>query len=387
MNPRDAQTRAENVGSFLRTPEALRAASSRAPGPEAAAVLDAAVLDVLKLQREAGVDVVTDGELRRSNWADTPDFLDCFDKVPGNTGGLRWRGGENTPAGGHAAAYDTVARRVAGAKRLGDRSAQYAFLAQHADVRTKFTLPAPSYHRRYWWAEVSGAVYSSAEEYLTEIRDALREVVDQVVALGCDYIQLDAPNYGSLCDPDNRARLAAAGVDINAQIAFDAALDSSLFAGLTGVTSAVHVCRGNAPGGRWHSAGGYGAISAQLFPQLAVDRLLLEYDTERAGTFGPLADIPSGVTAVLGLLTTKSGDLEAESAVRERIAEAATVKPLHELALSTQCGFASVAGGNVVTPEQQLAKLKLVATVARDTWPAEPAAGLWKSEFIESPAL
>ena len=89
MNPRDAQTRAENVGSFLRTPEALRAASSRAPGPEAAAVLDAAVLDVLKLQREAGVDVVTDGELRRSNWADTPDFLDCFDKVPGNTGGLR----------------------------------------------------------------------------------------------------------------------------------------------------------------------------------------------------------------------------------------------------------------------------------------------------------
>ena len=373
MNPRDAQTRAENVGSFLRSPEALRAAASRTPGPEAVAVLDAAVLDVLKLQREAGVDVVTDGELRRSNWADTPDFLDCFDKIAGNTGGLRWRGGENSPSGGHAAAYDTVARRVADAKRLGSRSAQYAFLAEHADVRTKFTLPAPSYHRRYWWEEVSGTVYRSAEEYLTEIRDALREVVDQVVALGCDYIQLDAPNYGSLCDPDNRARMEAAGVDINAQIAFDAALDSSLFASLSGVTSAVHVCRGNAPGGRWHSAGGYGAISAQLFPQLTVDRLLLEYDTERAGTFGPLADVPSGVTAVLGLLTTKSGDLEDESAVRERIAEAATVKPLDELALSTQCGFASVAGGNVVTSEQQFAKLELVVKVARATWSTEPA--------------
>jgi len=370
MNPRDAQTRAENVGSFLRSPEALRAAASRDPDPEAAAVLDAAVLDVIKLQRAAGVDIVTDGELRRSNWADTPDFLDCFDKIAGNTGGLRWRGGESSPAGGHAAAYDTVARRVADAKRLGDRSAQYAFLAENAGVRTKFTLPAPSYHRRYWWEEVSGAVYSSAEEYLTEIRDALREVVDQVVALGCDYIQLDAPNYGSLCDPDNRGRMEAAGADINAQLAFDAALDSSLFAGLSGVTSAVHVCRGNAPGGRWHSAGGYGAISAQLFPQLAVDRLLLEYDTERAGTFGPLADVPSGVTAVLGLLTTKSGDLEDEAVVRERIAEAATVKPLDELALSTQCGFASVAGGNVVTPEQQLAKLELVANVARATWPA-----------------
>ena len=371
MNPRDAQTRAENVGSFLRSPEALRAAKSG--GPDAIAVLDAAVLDVIKLQREGGLDIVTDGELRRSNWADTPDFLDCFDKTAGNTGGLRWRGGENTPSGGHAAAYDTVARRVAGAKRLGDRSAQYAFLAEHADgARTKFTLPAPSYHRRYWFAGVSGAVYGNAEEYLSEIRDALREVVDQVIALGCDYVQLDAPNYGSLCDPGHRAWLESEGVDIDAQIAFDAALDSSLFDGLTGVTSAVHVCRGNAPGGRWHSAGGYGAISAQLFPKLAVDRLLLEYDTERAGTFGPLADVPSGVTAVLGLLTTKSGDLEDEPAVRERIAEAATVKSLDELALSTQCGFASVAGGNVVTPEQQLAKLELVAKVARATWPQKP---------------
>lgn len=174
------------------------------------------MLDVIKLQREAGVDIVTDGELRRSNWADTPDFLDCFDKIAGNTGGLRWRGGASSPAGGHPAAYDTVARRVADAKRLGDRSAQYAFLAEHADVRTKFTLPAPSYHRRYWWGEVSRAVYGSAEEYLTEIRDALREVVDQVVALGCDYVQLDAPNYGSLCDPDHRAWLESEGADIDA---------------------------------------------------------------------------------------------------------------------------------------------------------------------------
>jgi len=371
LNSRDSQTRAETVGSLLRSPDALRAAASRGPGDLPVIddpVLDAAVLDAIKLQRDAGVDVITDGELRRSNWADTPDFLDCFDKIAGNTGGLRWRGGENTPAGGHAAAYDTVARRVATAKRLGDRTAQYAFLAEHANMRTKFTLPAPSYHRRYWWQEVSGTVYGSAEEYLTEIRDALREVVDRVVELGCDYIQLDAPNYGSLCDPDNRARMADAGVDVDAQIAFDAGLDSSLFDGITGVTRAVHVCRGNAPGGRWHSTGGYGAISAQLFPKLDVDRLLLEYDTERAGAFGPLADVPSGVVAVLGLLTTKSGDLEDESAVRDRIAEAATIKPLDELAVSTQCGFASVASGNPITPEQQARKLELVARVARVTW-------------------
>src|ERR1700735_1947080 len=161
MNPRDAQTRAETVGSLLRSPEALRAATSRDPGDGPVVddpVLDAAVLDAIKLQQDSGVDIITDGELRRSNWADTPDYLDCFDKIAGNTGGLRWRGGENTPAGGHAAAYDTVARRVADAKRRGDRSAQYAFLAEHADgARTKFTLPAPSYHRRYWFADVSGA--------------------------------------------------------------------------------------------------------------------------------------------------------------------------------------------------------------------------------------
>jgi 5-methyltetrahydropteroyltriglutamate--homocysteine methyltransferase len=368
MSPRDSQIRAETVGSLLRSPAALRAARSGDQGDTA--VLDAAVLDAIKLQQDAGVDVITDGELRRSNWADTPDFLDCFDKIAGNTGGLRWRGGADSPAGGHAAAYDTVARRVSAATRLGDRSAQYAFLAGHAGLPAKFTLPAPSYHRRYWWPEVSGAVYDSAEEYLTEIRDALREVVDQVVALGCRYIQLDAPNYGSLCDPDFRARLAAAGVDADAQLDFDAALDSSLFDGLSGVTRAVHVCRGNAPGGRWHSSGGYGAISARLFPRLAVDRLLLEYDTERAGAFGPLADVPPGVTAVLGLLTTKYGGLEDEAAVRARIAEAATVKPLDELAVSTQCGFASVAAGNPVTPDQQLAKLRLVATLARTAWPS-----------------
>src|ERR1700752_4660290 len=129
MNPRDAQTRAETVGSLLRSPDALRAGASRAPDDAAVVanpVLDAAVLDAIKLQQDAGVDIITDAELRRSNWADTPDFLDCFDKIAGNTGGLRWRGGENTPAGGHAAAYDTVARRVATARRLGARAAPYA---------------------------------------------------------------------------------------------------------------------------------------------------------------------------------------------------------------------------------------------------------------------
>ena len=175
----------------------------------------------------------------------------------------------------------------------------YLVLARYARARTKYTMPAPSYHRRYWSAEHAAGVYDSAEEYLTEVRDFQRSVVDRLISLGCDYIQLDAPNYGSLCDPDTRAAMRAAGRDADAELAFDAELDSSLFDGTSGVTTALHVCRGNGPGGAWHSAGGYGVISAALFPKLAFSRLLLEYDSDRAGGFEPLADVRDGTVVVL----------------------------------------------------------------------------------------
>ncbi len=261
-------------------------------------------------------------------------------------------------------------RRVATAPRTGDMAAEYAFLARYAQSRTKFTMPAPSYHRRYWSPTASQAAgYASPEEFLTEIRDYLRSVAHTLIDLGCDYIQLDAPNYGSLCDPDTTAAMREAGRDPDAELEFDAALDSSLFDGLSGVISALHVCRGNGPAGAWHSAGGYGAISARLFPRLAVDRLLLEYDSDRAGGFEPLADTREGTAVVLGLLTTKAPQLEYDADVLARIEEAARFKPLAELALSTQCGFASVPVANPVTPEAQRAKLELVVRLARQVWP------------------
>jgi 5-methyltetrahydropteroyltriglutamate--homocysteine methyltransferase len=231
-------------------------------------------------------------------------------------------------------------------------------------------MAAPSYHRRYWSPEHSRAAYGSAEEYLTEVRDYLREVVDRLVRLGCDYLQLDAPNYGSLCDPDTRAAMTAAGRDIDAEIAFDAELDNSLLSELPGVTTALHICRGNGPGGAWHSAGGYSVISGALFPRLTFSRLLLEYDSDRAGGFEPLNDVRPGTTVVLGLLTTKSEDLDDEDDVAARIAEAGKLKPLSELALSTQCGFASVPSKNPVTPAGQRSKLEMVARLAHRTWAA-----------------
>lgn len=373
MNFSDDATRAETVGSLLRGEAVVRAA--RRAGPADGAVLDDAAIDAIKLQEEIGLDVVTDGEVRRVAWAQTPRFLDAFAATTGRAA-LNWRGAidghSGVPAGEagqRPAGYPAVVSRISTASRTGDMTADYAFLARYARTRAKFTMPAPSYHRRYWSDQHSQAVYDSCEEYLTEIRDYLREVVDKLVSLGCDYVQLDAPNYGSLCDPDTREKMAADGRDLDAELAFDAELDSSLLRGVSGVTSALHVCRGNGPGGAWHSAGGYGAISAALFGRLEFSRLLLEYDSDRAGTFAPLADVPDGTVVVLGLLTTKSNRPDNEAEVAERITEAAHYKPLDELALSTQCGFASVPIANPVTPEGQRAKLEMVVRLARRMWP------------------
>jgi len=372
VNDRDDATRAETVGSLLRDDAVVRAA--RRGGPADAAVLDDAARDAIKLQEDIGLDVITDGEVRRVAWAQTTRFLDAFAATTGR-GALNWRGASEGQSGapasdpGRPAGYPAVVRRVATAPRIGDMTDEYAFLARYARARTKYTMPAPSYHRRYWSPAHSSGVYDSAEEYLTEIRDFLRTVVDRLASLGCDYIQLDAPNYGSLCDPDTRAAMRAEGRDPDAELAFDAELDSSLFDGVSGVTTALHVCRGNGPGGAWHSAGGYGAISSALFPKLAFSRLLLEYDSDRAGGFEPLADVRDGTVVVLGLLTTKSDKLESEDDVTARITEATEYKPLSELALSTQCGFASVPVANPVTPAVQRAKLELVASLARRTWP------------------
>jgi 5-methyltetrahydropteroyltriglutamate--homocysteine methyltransferase len=357
--------RADTVGSLLRPYELLAARRWLAEGtvpPERVRELeDVAVLAAVRLQEGSGLDVVTDGEMRRGGWSVSTEILDGFEPRPGGPG-LTWRG-EGPPLR-QGRGYPTVVRQLSRRRGLAD---EYAFLAQHARVRPKLCMPAPSYHRRFWYAKHSAAAYPTCEEFLVAVRDLLREDVAELVALGCDYIQLDAPNYGSLCDVEHRQKLQAGGHDLDGELAFDVQLDSSLFEGFTGITRALHVCRGNAAG-KWHSTGGYATIAEQLFPGLEVDVLLLEYDSDRAGDFAPLRCIPKGVVAVLGLVTTKTGALEDADAIEARIAEAARVKPLEELALSPQCGFASVAAGNPVTPDEQRAKLELVGRVAHRVW-------------------
>jgi len=194
----------------------------------------------------------------------------------------------------------------------------------------------------------------------------------KVAALGGDYVQMDAPNYAQWhVDPDNRQAFESWGHDMAAELVTDAEIDNEAFEGVGGMTRAIHICRGNAPGGRWLANGGYGHVAGTVFPRLTnYDRLLLEYDTPRAGDFGPLRQVRPGVQVVLGLLTTKQGALEDGALVERRIREAAGLVPLERLALSPQCGFASGEAGNPLTPEQQEAKLRLIGTVARRIWPA-----------------
>jgi 5-methyltetrahydropteroyltriglutamate--homocysteine methyltransferase len=377
--------RADVVGSLLR-PDALRRARQGAREgrvtPEALrAAEDDAVREAIALQEGAGLDVVTDGELRRASWVITIPLredatarppLGGFEFLPADPG---WWSLWKEPDGRRAQVWTNptrpfITRPIEVARDVvGD---EYAFLRANARARTKFTIPSPSWHRIFWHPEYSRAAYPTPEDFLHAIARYLREhVVPRIVALGGDYIQMDAPNYAQWhVDGENRAAFEAWGHDMAAELVADAEIDDSVFEGVRGVTRAIHICRGNAPGGRWLANGGYEAIAGQVFPRLTrYDRLLLEYDTPRAGDFGPLGHVRADATVVLGLLTTKQGALEDGAAVEARIREAARRIPLDRLALSPQCGFASGEAGNPLTPTQQAAKLRQVGAVARRVWP------------------
>lgn len=385
MRTGQARARSDVVGSLLR-PAYLRdarreAREGRLGAAELRAVEDRAVREAIALQERAGLDVITDGELRRQSWVVTIPLreegaahapLTGYEFLPSEPG---WWSLWKEPDGRRATVWTAPTRpfvtRPLGVARdvVAD---EYAFLRANAHRRTKFTIPAPSWHRIFWHPEYSRAAYATCEAFLHAVADYLRtEVVAKLIALGCDYIQMDAPNYAQWhVDAENRAAFEAWGHDMAAELVADAEIDDRVFAGVRGVTRAIHICRGNAPGGRWLADGGYERIASEVFPRLGnYDRLLLEYDTPRAGDFSPLRQVRPEAEVVLGLLTTKRGGLEDAAAVEARIREAARYLPLDRLALSPQCGFASGEAGNPLTPEEQGAKLRRVAEVARTVWP------------------
>ena len=377
--------RADVVGSLLR-PEYLREARDVArtgslDAGELHGLEDKAVLEAIALQESAGIEAITDGEFRRTGWiafipmVDDPLFeapVSGFEFLSAASGwrGL-WKTGAGDPADTSALPPEEpfVTRRLQVERDIvGD---EYSFLKANAKARAKYTIPAPSWSRIFWHPEYSTDAYPTSDDFIEDIARLTREhIVDRLVELGCDYIQLDAPNYAQWhIDPDNRAVFEEHGHDMAHELVADAELDNMVFEGLNGVTRAMHMCRGNAPGGMWAATGGYEAISSEVFPRLTnLDRLLLEYDTDRAGGFAPLVDVLPDHQVVLGLVTTKDGTLENPDDVVARIEEATEHVPLDRLAVSPQCGFASGEIARTMTLEEQEAKLRLVGEVARRVW-------------------
>jgi methionine synthase II (cobalamin-independent) len=377
--------RADVVGSLLRPEylhEARAAAREGSIGQDELRVAeDRAVLEAIALQEDAGIEAITDGEYRRTGWIafipmiDDPLFeapVSGFEFLKAASGwrGL-WKTGAGEPADTSALPPEEpfVTRRLQVERDIvGD---EFAFLQEHATARAKYTIPAPSWSRIFWHPEHSIDAYPTSDEFIEDVARLTREhIVERLVELGCEYIQLDAPNYAQWhIDPGNRAAFEEHGHDMAHELVADAELDNMVFDGLTGVTRAMHMCRGNAPGGMWAATGGYEVISKEVFPRLTnLDRLLLEYDSDRAGGFEPLADVPPGHQVVLGIVTTKDGALEDPDELVRRVEEATEYVPLDRLALSPQCGFASGEIARTMTIDEQAAKLRLVGEVARRVW-------------------
>lgn len=359
--------RAEHVGSLLRPPELLDARTGISEGrttiDQLRAIEDQAILSLLQRQRDLGLDVVSDGELRRASWL--TDLAEAVDGFTESRIMLDWKG----PGG----ATEPTTGRVAEGKLRKTRmltAFETPFLKQRADGPFKVTLPAPS---NFMFASfkpgVTDRVYANRAALLNDLVSIIRDEVRWLVAEGVAYIQFDAPYYSHYLDAHQRDRLKAQGVDPDEELARAIAGDNAAFAGVprAGTTYALHVCRGNNQS-RWYTEGAYDAIAERLFGTLDVDAFLLEYDDGRSGGFEPLRLVPKGKCVVLGLVSTKQPALESPELLRRRIAEAATYMPLEDLAISPQCGFASVAKGNLMTESEQWRKLELVVQTARDVW-------------------
>ena len=332
--------RAEQVGSLLRPPELLAARSAYAGGrideAELRAREDAAIRDAVGRQRDIGMDVFADGEMRRASWL--TGMNDAVDGFEADSVLLEWHG----PGGG---VEKTTAKIVGGRlrKRQMLTAHEVPLLQALGATPFKITLPAPSnFIPTGFKPGVTDRHYEDRDALLADLVAIVRDDVQWLAAQGVRYIQLDAPFYSHYLDPQHREAMRQSGGDPDADFEAAIAGDNAALAGVSrnDVTLAVHVCRGNSRS-RWYTEGGYDVIAEKLFARLDVDRFLLEYDTERSGTFEPLRLVPQGKDVVLGLVTTKEPRLERQDDLRRRIDDAARYVPLEHLALSPQCGFAS----------------------------------------------
>ncbi|WP_250213962.1 5-methyltetrahydropteroyltriglutamate--homocysteine S-methyltransferase [Acrocarpospora catenulata] len=364
--------RADHVGSLLRPESLLRARDAFRQGDSTAAELraaeDEAIREVVRAQRDAGLQSATDGEFRRASWH--MDFIYRLGGVTQATDELitvRFRNEQEELE------FAPPALRVAEPIRLTETifADDFTFLRDNAPegITPKLTIPSPNMvHYRGGPASIDQAVYPDLEEFWNDLAAAYNEEVHRLAALGCRYLQFDDTSLAYLNDPAQRAEIAARGDDADhLHLRYIKQINAALANRPEGLRVTTHMCRGNFRSS-WAAEGGYDFVAEALFGELAVDGFFLEFDDERSGGFEPLRFVPKDKHVVLGLITTKRGQLESKDELKRRIEEASKFIDLDQLCLSPQCGFSSTVEGNVLTHEEQFAKLRLIVETAQEVW-------------------
>lgn len=356
--------RSDVVGSLLR-PTYLKQArdrheKGRISDADFKRVEDRAVDEAIALQVRTDMEVVTDGEMRRyAFYGHLIDAVEGFDRLGGWAIPFRNEQGE-----------ELVLSRPVVVSRLRRKrplcAEEFTYLRACTDRPAKTTLISAQQAAAYYDSHKSQSAYPKIENYLADLVDILREEVQELIRLGCTYIQIDSPQYTALLDPALREGYRQRGNDPDRLLDLSIELDNAVIGEHPGIVFGLHLCRGNNQS-KFYAEGDYGPI-AKVFRDTRFQRFLLEYDDERSGGFEPLRQVPEDRTVVLGLVSSKKGVLEKKEELKRRIASAARIVPLERLALSPQCGFASTMEGNLLTVADQEAKLRLVAETAREVW-------------------
>jgi len=361
--------RADHVGSLIRPDGLIKAREAAEKGTLPAAELmriqHEAIRGVVRLQQELGLRLVTDGEYNRHSWQ--RDFLLKIGNVKNMPSRLTVRFHSAAGARDHSPPSLQVVGKLS--RPAGIFVDDFKFLASVAQATPKLTIPSPTIvHFRGGRDAIDAKAYPEMEAFYDDLAAVYRAEIADLAAAGCRYLQIDEVNLAYLCDPELRRQVANIGEDPATLPKTYAKLLNAVVAGKPAdMTVCMHLCRGNFAGA-WIAEGGYEPVAELLFNEINVDGYFLEYDTARAGSFAPLRYLPKGKIAVLGLVTTKSPKLETKDELKRRIDEASRYAPLEQLALSPQCGFSSGIGGNAMTINDEIAKLKLVVETAREVW-------------------
>lgn len=369
--------RADHVGSLLRPAELMAArqdlADDKISKEDLHELEDRLIVKAVAMQEEAGLKGITDGDFRRTSWSG--DFLTAIEGVEMRSGLVSTSvatAPQETPLGGVVRNWQPPTPRTVSKLKWpeeGIQKASFLYLKGITNQIPKVCIPAPSMlHFRGGRGGVDEAAYPDMDNFLAEVSAIWRAEVIDLAQAGCRYVQFDDTNLAYLCDVVFRDRVSGLGEDpdelpaLYAKLINDAIADRPEDMAVT-----VHLCRGNSLS-RGHAEGGYEPIAEVMFNELTVDGFFLEYDSDRAGDFQPLRFVPKGKKVVLGLITSKFGELEPKDDLKRRIDEAGQYMPVDQMCLSPQCGFASHTGGNILTEEAQAAKLRLVVETATEVW-------------------